>query len=163
MLEVFLAFLHRAPVLLRQPSQKPDNIGGNPQAACDQQACIRPDVTKTNLKLKVSFGDVGSYAGLLVACGLGVTPDVVRFLGRLSEKNWGPVKERKEDLEQSVRDFVAKLRNVTALSCLLATRFYKLEPGLALNAVAGLKAIAEGRMELKEYTWPVLQLEGKKE
>nr|AFK65680.1 polyprotein [Hepatitis E virus] len=120
-------------------------------------------ITGCGLKLKVNFGDVGSYAGLLVACGLGVTPDVVRFLGRLSEKNWGPVKERKEDLEQSVRDFVARLRNVTALSCLLATRFYKLEPGLALNAVAGLKAIAEGRMELKEYTWPVLQLEGKKE
>nr|WEM33058.1 polyprotein [Rocahepevirus ratti] len=120
-------------------------------------------ITGCGLKLKVNFGDVGSYAGLLVACGLGVTPDVVRFLGRLSEKNWGPVKERKEDLEQSVRDFVAKLRNVTALSCLLATRFYNLEPGLALNAVAGLKAIAEGRMELKEYTWPVLQLEGKRE
>nr|BAO47886.1 non-structural polyprotein [Paslahepevirus balayani] len=120
-------------------------------------------ITGCGLKLKVNFGDVGSYAGLLVACGLGVTPDVVRFLGRISEKNWGPVKERREDLEQAVRDFVAKLKNVTALSCLLATRFYKLEPGLALNAVAGLKAIAEGRMELKEYTWPVLQLEGKKE
>ena len=59
----------------------------------------------------------------LLPLQLKVTPDVVRFLGRLSEKNWGPVKERKEDLEQSVRDFVARLRNVTALSCLLATRF----------------------------------------
>nr|BAX00145.1 ORF1 protein [Ferret hepatitis E virus] len=115
-------------------------------------------ITGCGLKLKVAFQDVGSYAGLLLACGTGVVPDVVRFLGRLTEKNWGPGEDRRAELQQAVKDFLAKITNTTALSCLLATRFYKLEPGLALNVVAGLKAIAEGVMDLKEYTWPVLQL-----
>ena len=66
----------------------------------------------------------------------------------------------KHDRAVTLRNLATKSRTDCSRS---SFRFYKLEPGLALNAVAGLKAIAEGRMELKEYTWPVLQLEGKKE
>nr|AVP32813.1 polyprotein [Rocahepevirus ratti] len=115
-------------------------------------------ITGCGLKLKTSFSDVGAYAGWLLGRGCGAVPDVVRFLGRLTEKNWGPGQDRQDELRQAVCDFLDRIRNVTALTCLLATKYYSLEPGLALNIVAGLRSIKEGVMTLTEFRQSVLKV-----
>nr|UCR91745.1 polyprotein [Rocahepevirus ratti] len=115
-------------------------------------------ITGCGLRLKTSFSDVGAYAGWLLGCGAGAVPDLIRFMGKLTEKNWGPDRERQDELIQAVSDFLERIQNVTALACLLATRYYNLEPGLAMNVVAGLKSIRSGVMTLTEFRQAVLKL-----
>ncbi|AVP32821.1 polyprotein [Rocahepevirus ratti] len=122
-------------------------------------------ITGCGLKLKVNFNDVGSFAGLIVCPGVGVVCDVVRFVGRLTEKNWGPGSERTEELREAVVDFLKKIANCTNLVCMLNSMYYGYGQGLIMNLVGLLKTVVEGRASFVELVQPVLKLVnvGKKE
>nr|UTE10656.1 nonstructural polyprotein [Hepatitis E virus] len=110
------------------------------------------------LKLKVDYRPIGLYAGVVVAPGLGALPDVVRFAGRLSEKNWGPDPERAEQLRLAVCDFLRKLTNVAQLCVDVVSRVYGVSPGLVHNLIGMLQTIADGKAHFTETIKPVLDL-----
>nr|BBF24460.1 polyprotein [Paslahepevirus balayani] len=110
------------------------------------------------LKLKVDFRPIGLYAGVVVAPGLGTLPDVVRFAGRLSEKNWGPGPERAEQLRLAVCDFLRKLTNVAQVCVDVVSRVYGVSPGLVHNLIGMLQTIADGKAHFTETIKPVLDL-----
>nr|UXX22705.1 nonstructural polyprotein [Paslahepevirus balayani] len=110
------------------------------------------------LKLKVDFRPIGLYAGVVVAPGLGTLPDVVRFAGRLSEKNWGPGPERAEQLRLAVCDFLRKLTNVAQVCVDVVSQVYGISPGLVHNLIGMLQTIADGKAHFTETIKPVLDL-----
>nr|BBE36496.1 nonstructural polyprotein [Hepatitis E virus type 4] len=110
------------------------------------------------LKLKVDFRPIGLYAGVVVAPGLGTLPDVVRFAGRLSEKNWGPGSERAEQLRLAVCDFLRKLTNVAQVCVDVVSQVYGVSPGLVHNLIGMLQTIADGKAHFTETVKPVLDL-----
>nr|QTP72384.1 nonstructural polyprotein [Hepatitis E virus] len=110
------------------------------------------------LKLKVDYRPIGLYAGVVVAPGLGVLPDVVRFAGRLSEKNWGPGPERAEQLRLAVCDFLRGLTNVAQVCVDVVSRAYGVSPGLVHNLIGMLQTIADGKAHFTETIKPVLDL-----
>nr|QAB43996.1 polyprotein [Hepatitis E virus] len=110
------------------------------------------------LKLKVDFRPIGLYAGVVVAPGLGALPDVVRFAGRLTEKNWGPGPERAEQLRLAVSDFLRKLTNVAQMCVDVVSRVYGVSPGLVHNLIGMLQAVADGKAHFTESVKPVLDL-----
>nr|QWY14991.1 nonstructural polyprotein [Hepatitis E virus] len=110
------------------------------------------------LKLKVDFRPIGLFAGVVVAPGLGALPDVVRFAGRLSEKNWGPGPERAEQLRLAVCDFLRKLTNVAQVCVDVVSRAYGVSPGLVHNLIGMLQTIADGKAHFTESVKPVLDL-----
>nr|BBF24313.1 polyprotein [Paslahepevirus balayani] len=110
------------------------------------------------LKLKVDFRPIGLYAGVVVAPGLGTLPDVVRFAGRLSEKNWGPGPERAEQLRLAVCDFLRKLTNVAQVCVDVVSQVYGVSPGLVHNLIGMLQTIADGKAHFTETIKPVLDL-----
>nr|BAM68895.1 nonstructural polyprotein [Paslahepevirus balayani] len=110
------------------------------------------------LKLKVDYRPVGLYAGVVVAPGLGTLPDIVRFAGRLSEKNWGPGPERAEQLRLAVCDFLRKLTNVAQVCVDVVSRVYGVSPGLVHNLIGMLQTIADGKAHYTETVKPVLDL-----
>nr|WAO97493.1 ORF1 [Paslahepevirus balayani] len=110
------------------------------------------------LKLKVDFRPIGLYAGVVVAPGLGTLPDVVRFAGRLSEKNWGPGPERAEQLRLAVCDFLRKLTNVAQVCVDVVSQAYGVSPGLVHNLIGMLQTIADGKAHFTETIKPVLDL-----
>nr|UXN85572.1 ORF1 [Paslahepevirus balayani] len=110
------------------------------------------------LKLKVDYRPIGLYAGVVVAPGLGVLPDVVRFAGRLSEKNWGPGQERAEQLRLAVCDFLRKLTNVAQVCVDVVSRVYGVSPGLVHNLIGMLQTIADGKAHFTQSIKPVLDL-----
>nr|ALL34463.1 nonstructural protein [Hepatitis E virus] len=110
------------------------------------------------LKLKVDFRPIGLYAGVVVAPGLGTLPDVVRFAGRLSEKNWGPGLERAEQLRLAVCDFLRKLTNVAQVCVDVVSQVYGVSPGLVHNLIGMLQTIADGKAHFTETIKPVLDL-----
>nr|AST08162.1 polyprotein [Hepatitis E virus] len=115
-------------------------------------------VAGCGLKLKVDFRPIGLYAGVVVAPGLGTLPDVVRFAGRLSEKNWGPGPERAEQLRLAVCDFLRKLTNVAQVCVDVVSRVYGVSPGLVHNLIGMLQTIADGKAHYTETVKPVLDL-----
>nr|AAM92182.1 RNA polymerase [Swine hepatitis E virus] len=110
------------------------------------------------LKLKVDYRPIGLYAGVVVAPGLGTLPDVVRFAGRLSEKNWGPGPERAEQLRLAVCDFLRRLTNVAQVCVDVVSRVYGVSPGLVHNLIGMLQTIADGKAHFTETIKPVLDL-----
>nr|QSD99018.1 ORF1 protein [Hepatitis E virus] len=110
------------------------------------------------LKLKVDYRPIGLYAGVVVAPGLGTLPDVVRFAGRLSEKNWGPGPERAEQLRLAVCDFLRGLTNVAQVCVDVVSRVYGVSPGLVHNLIGMLQTIADGKAHFTETVKPVLDL-----
>nr|AYA00978.1 nonstructural protein [Hepatitis E virus] len=110
------------------------------------------------LKLKVDYRPIGLYAGVVVAPGLGTLPDVVRFAGRLSEKNWGPGPERAEQLRLAVCDFLRGLTNVAQVCVDVVSRVYGVSPGLVHNLIGMLQTIADGKAHFIETVKPVLDL-----
>nr|ACL54976.1 ORF1 [Hepatitis E virus] len=108
------------------------------------------------LKLKVDYRPIGLYAGVVVAPGLGTLPDVVRFAGRLSEKNWGPGPERAEQLRLAVCDFLRGLTNVAQVCVDVVSRVYGVSPGLVHNLIGMLQTIADGKAHFTETIKPVL-------
>nr|BCB92340.1 nonstructural protein [Hepatitis E virus type 3] len=110
------------------------------------------------LKLKVDYRPIGLYAGVVVAPGLGTLPDVVRFAGRLSEKNWGPGPERAEQLRLAVCDFLRRLTNVAQVCVDVVSRVYGVSPGLVHNLIGMLQTIADGKAHYTETVKPVLDL-----
>nr|UWV18089.1 ORF1 protein [Paslahepevirus balayani] len=110
------------------------------------------------LKLKVDYRPIGLYAGVVVAPGLGALPDVVRFAGRLSEKNWGPGPERAEQLRLAVCDFLRGLTNVAQVCVDVVSRVYGVGPGLVHNLIGMLQTIADGKAHFTETVKPVLDL-----
>nr|QSD99114.1 ORF1 protein [Hepatitis E virus] len=110
------------------------------------------------LKLKVDYRPIGLYAGVVVAPGLGTLPDVVRFAGRLSEKNWGPGSERAEQLRLAVCDFLRGLTNVAQMCVDVVSRVYGVSPGLVHNLIGMLQTIADGKAHFTETVKPVLDL-----
>nr|ACJ54944.1 nonstructural polyprotein [Swine hepatitis E virus] len=110
------------------------------------------------LKLKVDYRPIGLYAGVVVAPGLGTLPDVVRFAGRLSEKNWGPGPERAEQLRLAVCDFLRGLTNVAQVCVDVVSRVYGVSPGLVHNLIGMLQTIADGKAHFIETIKPVLDL-----
>nr|QSD99144.1 ORF1 protein [Hepatitis E virus] len=110
------------------------------------------------LKLKVDYRPIGLYAGAVVAPGLGTLPDVVRFAGRLSEKNWGPGPERAEQLRLAVCDFLRGLTNVAQVCVDVVSRVYGVSPGLVHNLIGMLQTIADGKAHFTETVKPVLDL-----
>nr|WON00649.1 ORF1 polyprotein [synthetic construct] len=110
------------------------------------------------LKLKVDYRPIGLYAGVVVAPGLGTLPDVVRFAGRLSEKNWGPGPERAEQLRLAVCDFLRGLTNVAQVCVDVVSRVYGVSPGLVHNLIGMLQTIADGKAHFTETIKPVLDL-----
>nr|QCF29653.1 polyprotein [Swine hepatitis E virus] len=110
------------------------------------------------LKLKVDFRPIGLYAGVVVAPGLGTLPDVVRFAGRLTEKNWGPAPERAEQLRLAVCDFLRKLTNVAQVCVDVVSQVYGVSPGLVHNLIGMLQTIADGKAHFTETIKPVLDL-----
>nr|BAP86929.1 non-structural protein [Paslahepevirus balayani] len=110
------------------------------------------------LKLKVDFRPIGLYAGVVVAPGLGTLPDVVRFAGRLSEKNWGPGPDRAEQLRLAVCDFLRRLTNVAQVCVDVVSQVYGVSPGLVHNLIGMLQTIADGKVHLTETVKPVLDL-----
>nr|CAB1035018.1 ORF1 [Paslahepevirus balayani] len=110
------------------------------------------------LKLKVDYRPIGLYAGVVVAPGLGTLPDVVRFAGRLSEKNWGPGPERAEQLRLAVCDFLRGLTNVAQVCVDVVSRVYGVSPGLVHNLIGMLQTIADGKAHFAETVKPVLDL-----
>nr|ATY47669.1 non-structural polyprotein [Hepevirus sp.] len=122
-------------------------------------------ITGCGLKLKASFNDVGGFAGLIVCPGVGVVCDVVRFVGRLTEKNWGPDAERAEQLVEAVKDFLTKVVSSSNLVCMLNAMYYGYGQGFIMNLIGLLKTVAEGRASFVELVQPVLKLTnvGKKE
>nr|QBP05413.1 polyprotein [Hepatitis E virus] len=110
------------------------------------------------LKLKVDYRPIGLYAGVVVAPGLGVLPDVVRFAGRLSEKSWGPGPERAEQLRLAVCDFLRGLTNVAQVCVDVVSRVYGVSPGLVHNLIGMLQTVADGKAHYTEIVKPVLDL-----
>nr|AYA00981.1 nonstructural protein [Hepatitis E virus] len=110
------------------------------------------------LRLKVDYRPVGLYAGVVVAPGLGALPDVVRFAGRLSEKNWGPGPERADQLRLAVCDFLRRLTNVAQVCVDVVSRAYGVSPGLVHNLIGMLQTIADGKAHFTETIKPVLDL-----
>nr|QSD99246.1 ORF1 protein [Hepatitis E virus] len=110
------------------------------------------------LKLKVDYRPIGLYAGVVVAPGLGTLPDVVRFAGRLSEKNWGPGPERAEQLRLAVCDFLRGMTNVAQVCVDVVSRVYGVSPGLVHNLIGMLQTIADGKAHFTETVKPVLDL-----
>nr|BAV57605.1 nonstructural protein [Paslahepevirus balayani] len=110
------------------------------------------------LKLKVDYRPIGLYAGVVVGPGLGTLPDVVRFAGRLSEKNWGPSPERAEQLRLAVCDFLRRLTNVAQVCVDVVSRVYGVSPGLVHNLIGMLQTIADGKAHFTETIKPVLDL-----
>ncbi|BAJ22676.2 polyprotein [Paslahepevirus balayani] len=115
-------------------------------------------ISGCGLKLKVDFRPVGLYAGVVVAPGLGALPDVVRFAGRLSEKNWGPGPERAEQLRLAVCDFLRRLTNVAQVCVNVVSIAYGVSPGLVHNLVGMLQTVADGKAHFTETIKPVLDL-----
>nr|ATY47665.1 non-structural polyprotein [Hepevirus sp.] len=115
-------------------------------------------ISGCGLKLKVNFNDVGSFAGLIVCPGVGVVKDVVRFVGRLTEKNWGPGEERMQELTEAVRDFLNSIKNSTNLVCMMNSMYYGFGQGLIMNLIGLLKTVAEGRASFTEIVSPILKL-----
>nr|ATY47660.1 non-structural polyprotein [Hepevirus sp.] len=110
------------------------------------------------LKLKQQFRAIGSYAGVIIAPGVGVVPDVVRFAGRLTEKNWGGKEGRSDELRQAVHDFLEKTRNTVHIVIEVCAMYYGCERNLVFNLLAGLKAVVKNKMMLVELVLPVLRL-----
>ncbi|APG39844.1 polyprotein [human hepatitis E virus genotype 2a] len=110
------------------------------------------------LKLKADFRPIGLYAGVVVAPGLGALPDVVRFAGRLSEKNWGPDPERAEQLRLAVQDFLRRLTNVAQICVEVVSRVYGVSPGLVHNLIGMLQTIGDGKAHFTESVKPILDL-----
>nr|WDW25668.1 MAG: non-structural polyprotein [Hepevirus sp.] len=115
-------------------------------------------ITGCGLKLKVNFNDVGAFAGSIVCPGVGVVQDVVRFVGRLTEKNWGPDAARMAELVEAVRDFLSKISNCTNLVCMLNSMYYGFGQGLIMNLIGLLKTIVDGRASYSQVIEPILKL-----
>nr|ALM55661.1 ORF1 protein [Hepatitis E virus] len=110
------------------------------------------------LKLKVDYRPIGLYAGVVVAPCLGTLPDVVRFAGRLSEKNWGSGPERAEQLRLAVCDFLRGITNVAQVCVDVVSRVYGVSLGLVHNLIGMLQAIADGKAHFTETIKPVFDL-----
>nr|QED22692.1 non-structural polyprotein [Hepatitis E virus] len=115
-------------------------------------------ISGCGLKLKVNFNDVGAFAGYIVCPGVGVVKDVVRFVGRLTEKNWGPGDDRMQELTEAVRDFLNAIKNSTNLVCMMNSMYYGFGQGLIMNLIGLLKTVEEGRASFTEIVAPILKL-----
>nr|FAA04032.1 TPA: ORF1 protein [Spalax hepevirus] len=113
-------------------------------------------ISSCGLKLKTNFSDYGTFAGYFVCPGLGVLPDVVRFYGRLSEKNWNNKFSRCEELQDAISDF---LRGVVAIAyqcSLIAADYYDLSVMAVLTIIATLRDFTLSKPYLVEYVYPIL-------
>ncbi|UWV86607.1 non-structural polyprotein [Rocahepevirus ratti] len=135
---------------------------GDDSFVCCSSYSLRPEaadmISGCGLKLKQQFRAVGSYAGVIIAPGVGVVPDVVRFAGRLTEKNWGGKDGRTSELCQAVQDFLERTRNTVHIVIELCSMYYNCERNLVFNLLAGLKAVSKNKMMLMEFVLPVLRL-----
>nr|ANH58413.1 nonstructural polyprotein [Hepatitis E virus] len=113
-------------------------------------------IARCGLKLKTAFRQIGGYAGFIVAPGVGVVPDVVRFAGRLSDKNFGPDPQREADLRDAVTDFLNRCTNLAQLCIQFGALFYGVEPGLILNLFGALKTVALGQATYHTHIRPIL-------
>ncbi|APA34844.1 non-structural polyprotein [Paslahepevirus balayani] len=114
------------------------------------------------LKMKDKVGRIGVYSNLIVAPGVGVVKDVLRYWARLTEKNFGPTEERMLELRDAAADFVQQVRyeGKEMLMVELCAAYYGTTRGFMEVTWQGILAVAEGRAGLNTYRMPVLNIEG---